>query len=192
MNIVTMAIKRIVLAGLLGFGALALAGGVSAEPAQAGANPQILFGYHQTNFAWGAIQRGWFVDGQGNVKRYNLTVTERSTWREPDEAGYMDKLDLEFNYGLATKTVAVVPEAELKEKTALAADLGTPGEVSQPVHVAYDAGNVELVCYLWDDGRQQYRKVLLFRSGDYHQTNHNPKAQELVDWLRGLNQRLVP
>ena len=190
MNIVTTTIKQITLAALLGLGAMAFAGGVSAEPATAEANPRILFGYHQTNFAWGAIHRGWFVDGQGNVKRYNLTVTERSAWREPDEAGYLDKLALEFDYGLATKTVAVVPEAELKEKIALTAALGTPGEVSQPINVAYDAGNVEIVCYLWDSGRQQYRQVLLLRSGDYHQTNHNPKAQELVDWLKGLNQRL--
>ena len=161
------------------------------EAARTGPPPPILFGRHQSNFAWGRVQRGWFIGADGKVVLYDLPPGAQHEWREPDSDGYISRGDLETDYALATRVVLTLPPEEIKEKNKLLAALATDSRLSPEIHIGCDIGKIDVVAYCWDISHGQYKRILLYRQGDSRQTNESPPARELARWLDGINQRIT-
>ncbi|HWR41335.1 MAG TPA: hypothetical protein VN611_17720 [Patescibacteria group bacterium] len=151
--------------------------------------PTILFGRHQSNVAWGRLQRGWFIGGDGRIMSYTLSAADFHEWKEPDSDGYISRSDLEANYALATREITTLPPEEINTKAALLAHLAGNSRLSPEIHIGSDMGKTDTVAYWWDAQRGRYRQILLFRQGDSRQTNESPYAPELIQWLTAIQQK---
>jgi hypothetical protein len=124
------------------------------------------------------------------MKAYQI-AGQGDTWHRAKESGpdsgYIAQAALEENYARAEKVIYRIPQKELAEKSRLV-PTAAEGPYSPRARMAYDAGAVYFLAYLFDKDRGMYRQVLLSLSGDFSQFNENPAAQELEKWLVGLNQ----
>jgi hypothetical protein len=145
------------------------------------ASQPIYFEYSYINFAWGYQHNGWIIDGDGNIKLYNLP----DNWTETDSTGFIQEDDLLFNIDQTDSIVGVVDSTELMEKAALIPGAKN-GKITSPVNIAADAGNATLYGYYYNSDEEAYEKVFLATSGDFSSHNQSDEAKELVAWLRSF------
>lgn len=154
-------------------------------------SPEIVFGYHQTSFSWGPVQRGWYLNDQGQVSCYQLTGRRAEEWKNPDERGYISKEDLLHNYQLTTGGTFAITPTIVQEKIAVLKLLARSSTLSDPVQQYYDAGDVVYAGYLWNSQTKQYQRIILARRGDFCQDNVNPFAMQLTEWLADIQRRHI-
>jgi hypothetical protein len=141
----------------------------------------IYFEYSYINFAWGYQHHGWVIDGDGNIKSYNLP----DDWREPDSTGFIQEDDLLFNIEQTDSIVGVIDSTELMEKAALIPGAKN-GKITNPVNIAADAGSASLYGYYYNSDEEAYEKIFLAASGDFSSHNESDEGKELVVWLRSF------
>jgi hypothetical protein len=78
-----------------------------------------------------------------------------------------------------------IRNAELEDKISLIEDI-TYDDYSQPVNQMADAGSVVYGFLSYDKGLDQYQRVILELTGDWHSTLEDEYAEELVHWLRKI------
>jgi hypothetical protein len=149
----------------------------------------IIFQQSFINNAWGHQNRGWFIDGYGAMKTYDVRDVEswRPVERSGPDSGYISKEALLADSEIADSVIYEIPIAELRKYYSLIKD-ASDGELSERRRAAYDAGMVQFTCYIWDVNKEMYKAVLLSLSGDWEQTNLDPAAVKIDDWLKDLNQ----
>jgi hypothetical protein len=148
----------------------------------------IVFQQSFVNNAWGYQNRGWFIDGGGVVKAFQ--VREAALWHPVEktgpDSGFIATDALLANSNVETRVVYVIPLLELHKYYKLlqkAAD----GTISERARGAYDAGLVQYSGFVWDDTKGMYKSVLIGISGDWIQTNTHPAAGEIRAYLDAIN-----
>ncbi len=144
------------------------------------------FEYEYINHAWGYQHGGWIIDNSGEVLGYSLP----NEWTFPDSTGYISEADLEknlsqsdtiYNYQIGT--------SELDRKIRLISG-AAKGRLSEKMNVMADAGGWSYYCYIWDDSKNKYQRILLDLKGDFEQFNMSAEALSLVIWLREIEKKL--
>ena len=137
----------------------------------------LLFQMEYINFAWGYQHSGWFINNEGEVRRYTPQI-----WKIADKDGYFDLGSLRSNYNQATEIIGQVDMHELKTKALLIEGTlnGELGEMNCP---GADQGSFTLYCYFWDEEKQKYKQQFLSVSGDCNQQNSTNAAKVLTDFL---------
>ena len=139
----------------------------------------VLFEYRYMNHAWGYSDHGWLIDGEGDVRRYDLP----EEFRLPDSMGYITAEDLIHNLSQSDSIIGSIKTNDLDYYIGLISG-ASEGKISKSENVAFDAGSSVLSCYQYDADREMYQYVFLASSGDWEQSNNSPEAKILVDWLK--------
>ena len=149
-------------------------------------NQVAYFEYEYINYAWGYQHAGWIIDNSGKVLGYNLP----DAWTFPDSAGFISETDLEMNLS-QTDTVYnhQISTLELDQQINLIPG-AAKGKLSEKKSIMADAGGWGYWCYIWDNERDKYKKVLLDQKGDLEQTNLSAEAHILVSWLKQVSEKL--
>lgn len=139
----------------------------------------VYFEYHYINFAWGAMDHGWMIDREGNVRGYD----HPEDYRWPDSTGYLSSEDLEYNLSLTDTLLHHINARELEHYTKLISG-AAEGSLSDHAYRGADMGSSLLSCYAYDHNTASYKHILLSLSGDLEQSNQSAEAGVLVDWLK--------
>jgi hypothetical protein len=138
----------------------------------------VLFQYEHVNHAWLYTHVGWMIDGNGDVKGFNLP----EKWTFPDSDGFISKSDLQDNLNQTDTVFYSVSKDELLDHFDDRFDLLDARIDTSDTYMA-DAGMSVLSVYIWDLGKEMYKKQVLKTKGDLQLTNSHPKTKPIVDWL---------
>lgn len=148
----------------------------------------IVFQQSFVNNAWGYQNRGWFIDGGGVVKAFQ--VRDAALWHPEErigpDSGYISKDALLANSKVDTRVVYTIPLLELHKYFNLL-QKAVSGSISERTRGAYDAGLVQYNGYIWDEAKGMYKAVLIGLSGDWMQANTHPAAREIEEYLNAIN-----
>jgi len=142
----------------------------------------VWFEYHYINHAWGFQENGWLIDGEGNVRVYDLP----ENYRLGMHGKFLSLEDLEYNLSQTDSVREEIDLADLNQYIQMIPGAAT-GNIGRETAVAADAGSSVLSAYLYDAVKDSFQYILLGRSGDWEQLNQSEEAEKLVDWLRGFN-----
>ena len=144
-------------------------------------NQVVIFQTEYINHAWGFQHSGVFIDTLGNARSYSLP----NSWNLPDEDSYISKSDLQENYSKAVDIQCFVEEDEIIYyfNKLYQAQFGS---LTDPKHVAADAGSTSYFGYLYNSKKDMYKQVLLRQNGDVLIENKSSGAKQIYDWLRNL------
>lgn len=144
------------------------------------------FEFEYVNYAWGYTHTGWIIDNLGEILGYKLP----DQWVFPDSAGYISEIDLALNLSFTNSAYKYqISTAELSQKINLIPD-AAKGKLSTPKYAMADAGGWAFYCYVWDSGKNKYRRILLDLKGDSEQFNKSSAARALVSWLEKVQKDL--
>ncbi len=152
------------------------------------ASQVVLFELDYTNFAWGARSEGYYVTRDGSLYRYStglasdVETNQLGTLLRRRETMTLDEITAK--YGTEPELQTTVPQDELYAMHALvtqarAGTLWIRGACS-------DAGESELIAWLYDEPTSIYSPVMLHVRGDTAVDNDAPAAAELTAWLTTL------
>jgi hypothetical protein len=120
--------------------------------------PKKLFQSEYTNYAWGYVHSGWYINDDGKVYSF---LNKGNSPEDGDE--------IEF--------VGTIDPATLEEKRGLIS-AASQGPYSERTNTAFDAGTHVYSAFLGET------EILLKESGDWSQENLSPAASDLVSWLQ--------
>jgi hypothetical protein len=145
--------------------------------------PKVLFEAESVNFAWGYHHQGWYIDGQGNIYRYEFGRND-AVW-EPKDPDVLTEAELLKKYEHGRKQAGKIAPDVLAAKSKLISQAAA-GKLSTPQRAAFDMGTRSLLAYLYDPFGGTYRKIVLQITGDKTQSNGSLAAQELVKWMESV------
>jgi hypothetical protein len=144
----------------------------------------ILFEMCYSNFAWGAVYQGYYIDNDGYVRSYSYSsgdiVYPPPAW---DEVHNEDQLM--YRYGHNPGVIAQIPHNILYQKFDMVTD-AAEGPLSPAVFRCFDFGMAYYVAYVYDTDAALYTPVLLYRHGDWAQKNFAPEAEALFEWMLSI------
>ncbi|WP_157637764.1 hypothetical protein [Flexithrix dorotheae] len=146
----------------------------------------VLFQYSHVNHAWGYINKGWLIDHEGNVLKYN--VDNNANWHF-SEKGFLSNTEMIENLSHAELTEIRVSEEELQEMFSLIEE-AKKGEISEAKNIGADMGAIVFSGYDFSADSNKYEQVFLSQSGDFERENKHKKAQKLVKWLKEINDQI--
>jgi hypothetical protein len=144
---------------------------------------KILFQFSYTNWAWGYVNQGFFIDNSGEVRGYH--VNESVLWNWANNSGYITEEALEANFNSATSVLTRISSQELYCRYLMIGS-ASKGTLSEGKNTACDAGAAVYLCYQWDASQDKYKQILLSMEGDWTQYNQNPTAISLTSWLKHI------
>lgn len=180
---------------------------------------KIYFEYSYSNYAWVAIDVGFYINSLGEVYSYDhsghfgqfpgSSCLEKGSIPYCPEftiSGYCPRLDdnnpvcqysedpnSEENLLARLSTnqtyLGRIDPAVVEEMYAKVA-WAASAALGLPYGTADDSGSSVYKAYVYDCARHAYRPVLLRESGDVTITNSAPEATELVEWLRQVTNGL--
>jgi len=150
------------------------------------AGQRVLFQFEQSNYAWSSFQRGWFIDHEGNVRKYD----QPQHWLFPDQYNIISKSDMDANLLYADSVCFKIDALVLSKKVELI-QKASEGKLSKPAYVMADFGGISYYCFKYDTTTQKYQSFLLSQTGDVEIKNTSEEAKELFDWLLEINQQVV-
>jgi hypothetical protein len=146
------------------------------------AGEEIVFEVRHCNYAWGATNKGFFVNARGQVKRFDY-------FDAPGQSRYSTlppkptHADLLKSFGAHPEVVSVVPAGELVAKRALvSAARDAPLACAS---ACADAGGTGFEAWVVDKAGV-YSKILLVDNGDIACRNLSPVAGEIAAWLQKI------
>lgn len=145
---------------------------------------KVFFEVSYLNYAWGYQLRGFYIDYQGNVYKYNHSDERWETARSDTitEAELLEK------YSHEKELIAKIPCDTLLQKCNMI-QAASEGELSEKIHRCYDAGALSYLAYTYHAKNKEYTPVLLYLAGDVAQKNLSEAAQLLFDWLKAVDPR---
>jgi hypothetical protein len=160
--------------------------GAAADAATVPVGQKFLFEAHYTNYAWGSVNRGYYITADGNVYTSDrfAAATIDGGLIGGDYSHDMTEEQIVAHHGTgATLTTTIAPDA-LRAKVALigAARQGELVDMS----LCRDFGRVVYVGFDYAPATGRYDAILLGADGDTATLNTAPEAQGLVDWLAGV------
>ena len=138
----------------------------------------LIFQSEYTNHAWGYNHNGWMMDRSGIVKRFQKTAT----WVFPDSAGYISKADMQKNVAACDSVLEQIGTNEFRlyaEKAMTCVN----GTLTKPENKMADAGENIWAFYIYDSGKNGYKRIILNMTGDWSQLNLATNSKEIVDWM---------
>ena len=137
------------------------------------------------NYAWGAQHHGLFINSNGEVYTYDVsdTTDEKYIYLETDSSYDESLLAKKFDTNRIYKENIDLPT--LQDMSSLTASAET-GTLSDPTHIAYDAGLTRYKAFIYNPEENTYKSVLLYQTGDFEITNSALEATEIKDWLEGI------
>jgi len=139
-----------------------------------------LFEVSYINWAWGYVDQGMYVDGDGNVYSYDLS--NRDPRFHYPEGGVYSQASLDDKYSSNPLFIRTVERETLLQMSNLIGP-ASRGRLTDPESTACDAGGTTYTAFLFDKDTAQYREVVLYQSGDWTVENTAPEAATLRDWL---------
>jgi len=143
----------------------------------------VYFQFEYINFAWGYSHHGFFIDGEGNVMRYEQPMLDSNiVWTRIVEGDLYSETELKDNYAHATNLLTTVDLKDLLKQVNQIPDINLTN-LSEPEGQSFDGGTFTLYAFLWDKEENKYQRILLEARGDIAQKNQSPTAESIVDWL---------
>jgi len=163
---------------------LLFAAGVVAcqEPMGPGTLPQVLVEIEYINHAFGNQYFGFFVNGLGDLYRYDRLGAE---WEFQDSTS-IQREPADNKYAPIKNILEVRPFAEMRAIEAKLEALPA-GPLSVEKRECADAGTLTYWAYKYDVEGGRYTRILLRREGDVAQQNTSAVAQDLIAYIRSLN-----
>ncbi len=144
-----------------------------------------VFDVYEENYSWGHTLRGFFIDRDGNVSSYDHSGDR---WvPSQNRAGRIDDVDLAEKFDGSKPVINVGAETVLRKAELI--DPAAHGALKK-YNQSRDRGRFAYVAYLYDPDRRNYRTIVLGADGDWLETNESPAAQELLEWLKTVKERV--
>lgn len=135
---------------------------------------EFVFSARHVNAAWGHQDYGFVVDTTAGVYGFNRS----GEGLDPD-------IDLTKLFGSGRRFLQALGMDQLLAMHRLV-EPASEGKLSDPVHVAMDAGERQFSAYRFDSQTGTYGEVLLAEDGTVSIANQAEEAKQLAAWLRGL------
>jgi hypothetical protein len=151
------------------------------EELKSGEITNLIFQSEYVNYAWGYNHNGWMMDRSGIVKRFQKTAA----WVFPDSTGFISEADMQKNIAACDSVIAEVGTSEFK----LYADKALTcvnGTMTKPENKMADAGEHIWAFYIYDSGKNGYKRIILDMTGDWSQENLAPNSKGIVDWMKKI------
>ncbi len=143
-------------------------------------NP-IVFQMDYINQAWGFVHSGWFMDNEGYIYSYDLDETDN--WAMILNGNiHEDSIQLNFNYSTLSDSVEI---DSLQFHHNLSMQL-FGDSLSPPETIIADAGIQNFYAYKYNSSCSCYESVVVKRYGDIIQTNTNPNAEQIYNWMKNI------
>jgi hypothetical protein len=155
--------------------------GTSPEESFPAANQLVLFQVEYTNHAWGYSHCGIIIDSSGSAGYFNLP----EIWHSPDSTGYISESGMNENIQ-QLDTTFYLPDRNTLLKYFNMVGNAAEGELSDPFHTAYDAGEVIYSGFLYEPGSRRYKQIFLRQEGDWSRVNNATEAKQIYAWLRSI------
>jgi hypothetical protein len=140
---------------------------------------KLIFQSEYTNYAWGYNHNGWMLDNTGQVKRFQKSAK----WVFPDSLGYVSAFDMQKNMAACDSLMAKVTTSDYTNYARKAYSC-INGPMTKPKNTMADAGEHIYAFYVYEPGRNRYKRVILNMTGDWSQENLAPNAKEVVEWMK--------
>ncbi len=142
---------------------------------------QIVFQAEYVNYAWGKVNKGFFITADGSKYEYD----NPEKWVFPENDLILAD-DFIANIQQCEKVVSVdLTKLNQMKSLVLKVDEHKLGERKA---VMADAGSEQYCFYIKDPAKNQLRRIVLLSRGDFFQENTDKEAQEIASWLMELNQ----
>ena len=146
---------------------------------------EIIFQFERRNYAWGRVHEGWFINGRGEVKGYQLP----DQWHETDSHNFIDTNLMFQNYSRADTTYFTIsPERVFKFRKLI--DNIKNGELSEKKPVGADMGSATYYAYYKEAHWSYYKRIVLHSYGDWTFRNQHPFAPLVTLWLNNVNSKI--
>jgi hypothetical protein len=149
-----------------------------AEDSEAGS---LIFQTEYINYAWGYNHNGWIMDRSGKVNRFQ----KKAAWVFPDSLGYVSALDMQKNFSACDSVMAQVSTKDFTLYAEKAIGCAN-GPLSKATNTMADAGEHIYAIYIYEPGKNRYKRVILDMTGDWSQQNLAVKSKEVVDWMKAI------
>ena len=153
-------------------------------------NQQIIFHYSYENYATGYQFYGWCIDKEGVVWELDAPLHWNDEIQNIIDEGssefWYDQDSIDTMYSTSVgNSMGKIRNAELEDKISLVKDI-INDDYSVPINQMADAGSVVYGFLSYDKGLNQYQRVVLELTGDWHSTLQDEYAEELTQWLRKI------
>ena len=141
----------------------------------------LIFQSEYTNYAWGYNHNGWIMDSSGKVNRFQ----KKAAWVFPDSLGYVSAVDMQKNFSACDSVMAQISSTDFTLYAQKATSCAS-GPMSKATNTMADAGEHIYAFYLYEPGRNRYKRVILDMTGDWSQQNLAAKSKEIVEWMKTI------
>ena len=148
-------------------------------------NQNVLFQLDYENYAWGHIHNGFLIDADGNVLKY----ANPDSWNHPDSTHVLSSAQMAENIKVCIPSGIKISTEELRKYTGYIKNISM-SRVTAMKHVAYDAGSLQFICYLYSEDKLEYKGYIMKMDGDFSCESLNYYSKKTVDWLKGINASL--
>jgi uncharacterized protein YfiM (DUF2279 family) len=149
----------------------------------------ILFSKTFQNYAWTHQYKGFFIDSDGNLNRFDYAACKASPL---DSLAGSNKVksnaDLKNQFSTGLKFVKKVNMKELNEMKRLIDEVAA-ASCSEPISRGRDRGAWVWKAYAWDTTGSHFKAIKLKETGDFFSQNTATAAVKIIDWLDGLNKK---
>jgi hypothetical protein len=172
-----MKIKLLKLACILALSFSALAGCDSVDTVNAG-EQQIYFEVSYANNAWGNQFRGFIIDRDGKIRRYDNPVK----WNPANATMTLSSGQIKENILNTTLSPVSIVDTDLQNFISKSASVSDTS-YSKPISGGADRGITSYYLYRYDQETKTYHSVLIRQTGDIETFNKDKSAIEISDWL---------
>ncbi len=141
----------------------------------------IFFEVEYENYAWGYQHRGFYINNDGEVHKYEYEFNAEPWQSNPDN--YYSEAELLKKYApndSLTQTISLKVVAEKIELIIPAMQ----SKYSDSARVAADAGALRYICYYYDSVTKEYLQIILAQEGDWEFKKESEAADGLIKWLK--------
>ncbi len=159
---------------------------ISCDPINSGQvaeRQQILFEVEYENYAWGHQHHGIYINNEGEVFQYNYDQND-TIWQDNQDGFYTEKELLE-KFQPNKQVVDTLDRSTVMDKQQLIPLLMNAG-YSDTTSAGADQGAMRYIAYQYITYTNQYRQIVLEQDGDWEYKLTSSEADELTDWLKGL------
>lgn len=150
---------------------------------------EIIFLKIYENHAWGHSFGGWLIDGEGNVRAFDLRKMTEIDWIQFDEEGYISGRDLLKNSQQTYKTWFSVDHSDLNYYYSLIEE-ASRGILTEGSSNGADMGQNTWYALKYFPENRKYKAVLLYSYGDWIIENTSREANKITRWLTGIDNQV--
>ena len=162
----------------------------SRDEIKLGPIPDVFFQYEEIYGSGSQVHNGWFIDTNGNIIPYDLPTG----WIFPDDQHLISRTDVNSNLSKTGAARGNVKKNRLSEFAHLIHEVD-PANLSELQCTFADVNSHYLYCYIWRQPREGegfYEVIELAEGGSCLQSNLDPEAVEITEWLIGIGRGLDP